>query len=251
MSGVTRKSAAEIALMRRAGAVVADVLALVEELAVPGASSAEIADAAEQQILAAGAGSNFKGYHGFPSVICLSIDSEVVHGIPGDREIKAGALVSVDAGAIIEGWHGDAARSFYVGGEAPAEVARLIRVTREALDAGIAAARPGGTIEEISAAIEDVGLAAGVGIVRPYVGHGIGRAMHEAPQVPNYRTGRKSLTLAPGHCLAIEPMFTLGSPEVGVLDDEWTVVTIDGSLAAHFEDSIAITPEGAQILTRP
>ena len=136
MSGVTRKSAAEIALMRRAGAVVADVLALVEELAVPGASSAEIALAAERKILAAGASSNFKGYHGFPSVICLSIDREVVHGIPGDREIKAGALVSVDAGAIIEGWHGDAARSFYVGGEAPADVARLIRVTREALDAG-------------------------------------------------------------------------------------------------------------------
>ena len=199
MSGITRKSTAEIALMRRAGSVVAEVLALVEELAVPGASSAEIAAAAERKILALGATSNFKGYHGFPSAICLSIDSEVVHGIPGDREVKAGALVSVDAGAIIEGWHGDAARSFYVGGEAPAEVARLIRVTRDALDAGIAAARPGGTIEEISAAIEDVGLAAGVGIVRPYVGHGIGRAMHEAPQVPNYRTGRKSLTLAPGH----------------------------------------------------
>jgi len=237
--------------MRRAGAVVADVLALVAELALPGASCAEIADAAERKILAAGASSNFKGYHGFPSVICLSIDNEVVHGIPGDREIKAGALVSVDAGAIIEGWHGDAARSFYVGGEPPPEVAHLLRVTREALDAGIAAARPGGTIEDISAAIEDVGLAAKVGIVRPYVGHGIGRAMHEAPQVPNYRTGRKSLTLAPGHCLAIEPMFTLGSPEVGIMDDEWTIVTIDGSLAAHFEDSIAITSEGAQVLTRP
>ncbi len=249
MSGITRKSPAEIALMRRAGSIVAEVLALVEELAVPGASSAEIDAAAERHILSAGAASSFKGYHGFPSVICLSIDSEVVHGIPGDREIKAGALISVDAGAIIEGWHGDAARSFYVG-EAPADVARLIRFTREALDAGIAAARPGATIEDVSGAIEDVALAAGLGIVRPYVGHGIGRAMHEAPQVPNYRTGRKSLTLAPGHCLAIEPMFTLGSPDVGVMDDKWTVVTIDRSLAAHFEDTIAITPEGLQILTR-
>jgi len=236
--------------MRRAGAVVAEVLALVEQLAVPGASTAEIDAAAERHILVAGASSNFKGYHGFPSVICLSIDNEVVHGIPGEREIKLGALVSVDAGAIIDGWHADAARSFYVG-EAPPEAARLIRVTREALDAGIAAARPGATIEEVSAAIEDVALAAKLGIVRPYVGHGIGRAMHEAPQVPNYRTGRKSLTLAPGHCLAIEPMLTLGSPEVGVMDDEWTVVTIDGGLAAHFEDSIAITPEGSLLLTRP
>jgi methionyl aminopeptidase len=250
MSGITRKSPAEVALMRRAGAVVAEVLALVEELAVPGASTAEIDAAAERHILAAGGSSNFKGYHGFPSVICLSIDNEVVHGIPGEREIKRGALVSVDAGAIMDGWHADAARSFYVG-EAPPEAARLIRVTREALDAGIAAARPGATIEEVSAAIEDVALAAKLGIVRPYVGHGIGRAMHEAPQVPNYRTGRKSLTLAPGHCLAIEPMLTLGSPEVGVMDDEWTVVTIDGSLAAHFEDSIAITPEGPLLLTRP
>ena len=237
MSGITRKSPAEVALMRRAGAVVAEVLALVEELAVPGASTAEIDAAAERHILAAGASSNFKGYHGFPSVICLSIDNEVVHGIPGEREIKLGALVSVDAGAIIDGWHADAAR--------------LLRVTREALVAGIAAARPGATIEEVSAAIEDVALAAKLGIVRPYVGHGIGRAMHEAPQVPNYRTGRKSLTLAPGHCLAIEPMLTLGSPEVGVMDDEWTVVTIDGGLAAHFEDSIAITPEGSLLLTRP
>ena len=250
MSGITRKSPAEVALMRRAGAVVAEVLALVEELAVPGASTAEIDATAERHILAAGASSNFKGYHGFPSVICLSIDNEVVHGIPGEREIKLGALVSVDAGAIIDGWHADAARSFYVG-EAPPEAARLLRVTREALEAGIAAARPGATIEEVSAAIEDVALAAKLGIVRPYVGHGIGRAMHEAPQVPNYRTGRKSLTLAPGHCLAIEPMLTLGSPEVGVMDDEWTVVTIDGGLAAHFEDSIAITPEGSLLLTRP
>jgi methionyl aminopeptidase len=249
MGGVTRKSPADIALMRRAGAVVAEVLALVEELATPGASTAEINAAAERQILAAGATSNFKGYHGFPGVICLSLDHEVVHGIPGDREIKDGTLVSVDAGAIIEGWHADAARSFYVG-EAPPEAARLIRVTKAALEAGIAAAQPGATIEEVSAAIEDVAVAARFGVVRPYVGHGIGRAMHEAPQVPNYRTGRKSLTLAPGHCLAIEPMLTLGSPEVGVMDDEWTVVTIDGSLAAHFEDSIAITPEGPLLLTR-
>ena len=250
MSSITRKSATEIAQMRRAGAIVAEVLARVEEAARPGASTAELDAIAERHIRAAGATSNFKGYHGFPATLCISIDAEVVHGIPGDREIKAGALVSVDAGAIWEGWHADAARSFYVG-EAPPAVAALIAATRAALDAGIAAARPGATIEEVSGAIEDVAIAAGLGVVRPFVGHGIGRAMHEAPQVPNYRTGRKSLTLAAGHCLAIEPMFTLGSPEVGVMDDEWTVVTVDRSLAAHFEDSIAIGTGGAELLTRP
>ena len=249
MGSITRKTPAEIALMRRAGGIVAEILARIEEAARPGASTAELDALAERHLRAAGADSNFKGYHGFPSTVCISIDAEVVHGIPGDREIRAGALVSVDAGAIWEGWHADAARSFYVG-EAPPEAAALIAATRTALNAGIAAARPGATIEEISGAIEEVAVAARLGVVRPFVGHGIGRAMHEAPQVPNYRTGRKSLTLATGHCLAIEPMFTLGSPEVEVLDDEWTVVTLDGSLAAHFEDSIAVGEHGAEILTR-
>ncbi len=249
MGAVTRKSPAEIALMRRAGAIVDEIHQLVREAAVPGASTAELNAIAERCILRHGARSNFKGYHGFPSVICISLDSEVVHGIPGDREIREGMLVSVDAGAIWDGWHADGARSFLVG-EGSSEAQRLVAVTREALDAGIAAARPGATIEEISGAVEDVALRAGYGIVRPYVGHGIGRAMHEAPQVPNYRTERKSLTLAEGHCLAIEPMLTLGSPEVGVMDDEWTVVTIDGSLAAHWEDTIAIVAGGSTILTR-
>lgn len=250
MSGITRKSPHEIAQMRRAGAIVAEVLALIEEATRPGASTAELDAIAERHIRAAGASSNFKGYHGFPSTVCISIDAEVVHGIPGDREIKSGALVSVDAGAIWDGWHADAARSFYVG-DAPHEATRLIATTRAALEAGIGAARPGATIEEISGAVEDVAVAAGLGVVRPFVGHGIGRAMHEAPQVPNYRTGRKSLTLATGHCLAIEPMLTLGSPEVGVMDDEWTVVTLDGSLAAHFEETVAIGESGAEVLTRP
>lgn len=250
MSSITRKGPAEVALMARAGAIVAEILALVEELSVPGASTAEINARAEAHLKAAGAGSNFKGYHGFPAVICLSLDAEVVHGIPGDREIRAASIVSVDAGATWEGWHADAARSFYVG-TPPEDVVRLLTGARAALDAGIAAARPGATIEEISGAVEDVAVAARLGIVQPYVGHGIGRAMHEAPQVPNYRTGRKSLTLAPGHCLAIEPMLTLGSPDVRVAEDEWTVVTIDGSLAAHFEDTIVVTEGEPQVLTRP
>ena len=249
MSSISRKSRDEIEAMARAGKVVAEVLELVCELARPGASTAELDAKAEAHIKAAGAISNFKGYHGFPGVVCLSLDHEVVHGIPGDREIRDGMLVSVDAGAIWDGWHADAARSFYVG-SAPEPVARLIAVTAAALDAGIAAARPGATIEDVSGAIEDVASAAGFGIVRPFVGHGIGRAMHESPQVPNYRTGRKSLTLAPGHCLAIEPMLTMGSPEVRVEDDEWTVVTMDGSLAAHFEDSIAVEEGAPRVLTR-
>lgn len=249
MGAITRKSPAEIASMRRAGAIVAEIHDLIREAAVPGASTAELNAIAERCITRHGAASNFKGYHGFPAYICISLDSEVVHGIPGDREIKEGMLVSIDAGAIWEGWHADGARSFVVGEGAP-DAQRLVSVTREALEAGIVAARPGATIEDISGAIEDVAVRAGLGIVRPYVGHGIGRAMHEAPQVPNYRTGRKSLTLAEGHCLAIEPMLTLGSPEVGVMDDEWTVVTIDGSLAAHWEESIAIVAGGATVLTR-
>ena len=236
--------------MARAGEIVAEALQLVQEAAVPGASTAELDALVAAHLRRAGAESNFKGYHGFPSVICLSLDAEVVHGIPGDREIRQGMLVSVDAGAVWDGWHADAARSFYVG-EAPTEVRRLIEVTAAALDAGIAAAVPGATVEDVSGAIEDVALAAGLGIVRPFVGHGIGRAMHESPQVPNYRTGRKSLTLAPGHCLAIEPMLTLGSPDVRTAEDEWTVVTIDGSLAAHFEDTVAVLEGGARVLTRP
>jgi methionyl aminopeptidase len=191
MGAITRKSPAEIALMRRAGAIVAEIHDLTQEAAVPGASTAELNAIAERCIKRHGATSNFKGYHGFPAFICISLDSEVVHGIPGDREIKEGALVSIDAGAIWEGWHADGARSFVVGEGTP-EAQRLVAVTREALDAGIAAARPGATIEEISGAVEDVALRAGYGIVRPYVGHGIGRAMHEAPQVPNYRTGIRS-----------------------------------------------------------
>jgi methionyl aminopeptidase len=244
------KTLDELKVMRRAGLLVGETLALLKDSIKVGMRTDALDAIAAANIKRGGGTSNFKGYHGFPATICISVNEEIVHGIPGDRVLEDGDVVSIDCGAIIDGWHADAARSFYVG-EAPPEAARLIRVTREALDAGIAAARPGATIEEVSAAIEDVALAAKLGIVRPYVGHGIGRAMHEAPQVPNYRTGRKSLTLAPGHCLAIEPMLTLGSPEVGVMDDEWTVVTIDGSLAAHFEDSIAITSEGPLLLTRP
>ena len=197
-----------------------------------------------------GATPSFKGYHGYPSSICVSIDREVVHGIPGNRTIRDGQIVSIDAGAIVDGWHGDAARTFIVG-DAPEAVRDLVETTRLALEAGVAAAVAGHRIWDVSAAVEDVALPRGYGIVRPYVGHGIGTAMHEDPQVPNYRTKTRGIELAPGICLAIEPMFTLGSADVETLVDGWTVVTRDGSLAAHWEDTVAVTEDGPMVLTRP
>ena len=246
---ITRKSAAEIATMRRAGRVVAEVLGLVEEELRPGVSTAHLDRIAEAHIRKAGGTPSFKGYYGYPASLCISIDREVVHGIPGDRTIANGQVVSIDAGAIIDGYHGDAARTFIVGDASP-EVRELVATTRLALEAGIAAAIPGNRIWDISAAVEDVALPRGYGVVRPYVGHGIGTAMHEEPQVPNYRTKTKGIELAPGICLAIEPMFTLGSADVETLGDGWTVVTRDGSVAAHFEDSVAVTEDGPEILTR-
>ena len=246
---ITRRSAAEIATMRRAGRVVAEVLDLVEGELRPGVSTAHLDRIAEEHIRKAGGTPSFKGYYGYPSSLCISIDREVVHGIPGNRTIADGQVVSIDAGAIIDGYHGDAARTFIVG-NAPPEVHELVATTRLALQAGIAAAVAGNRIWDISAAVEDVALPHGYGVVRPYVGHGIGTAMHEDPQVPNYRTKTKGIELAPGICLAIEPMFTLGSAEVETLADGWTVVTRDGSVAAHFEDSLAVTDAGPEVLTR-
>jgi methionyl aminopeptidase len=246
---ITRRSTAEIATMRRAGRVVAEVLDLVEAELRPGVSTAHLDRLAEDHIRKAGGTPSFKGYYGYPSSLCISIDREVVHGIPGDRTIANGQVVSIDAGAIIDGYHGDAARTFIVGDASP-EVRELVATTRRALQAGIAAAVTGNRIWDISAAVEDVALPHGYGVVRPYVGHGIGTAMHEDPQVPNYRTKTKGIELAPGICLAIEPMFTLGNADVETLADGWTVITRDGSVAAHFEDSIAVTEDGPEILTR-
>jgi methionyl aminopeptidase len=251
---VTRKSRSEIERMRRAGRVVAEVLDLIEAELRPGVSTARLDAIAEAHIRSVGATPSFKGYPGinpnrpFPASVCISIDNEIVHGIPGDRTVRDGQIVSVDAGAIVDGWHGDGARTFYVG-EPPARVRQLIDLTREAMLAGIAAAVPGNHIEDISAAVEDVATSAGFGVIRQFVGHGIGTAMHEEPQVPNYRTGRAGRKLEPGICLAIEPMFTLGGHDTRIQPDDWTVVTADGSLAAHFEHSIAVTEHGPQILT--
>jgi methionyl aminopeptidase len=241
--------------MRRAGRLVAEVLALVETSLRPGITAAELDAAVERHIRRSGGMPSFKGYRiddsspPFPGSICVSIDDEVVHGLPDRRVIRAGQLVSIDAGAIVDGYHGDAARTFYVG-EPPPEIAGLIETTRLALLAGIAAARPGNRIGDISGAVEDVARSGGYGVVRECVGHGIGTSMHEAPDVPNYRMRSAGMRLEPGICLAIEPMLTLGSPAIGLLDDGWTIVTRDGSLACHFEHSIAITADGPEILTK-
>ncbi len=255
---ITRKSAREIEAMRRAGRIVAEVLALVESELKPGVSTGHLDRLAERHIRDAGAVPSFKGYLGggkygkspraFPASTCISIDSEVVHGIPGERTVRDGSIVSVDVGAILDGWHGDGARTFVVG-EVPAAVQGLVDATRLAIMAGIGAATAGARVGDISAAIEDVGRAGGYGIVRPFVGHGIGTEMHQDPQVPNYRTGSRGAELHPGVCLAIEPMFTLGSGAVHVEPDGWTVSTSDGAMAAHFEHTIAVTANGPEILT--
>ena len=249
---VTRKSRREIEKMRVAGRIVAEVLALVESELRPGVSTAHLDRLAERHIRSSGGVPSFVGYghrsNPFPASLCISIDDEVVHGIPGDRQIRTGQVVSVDAGAIYDGWHGDGARTFVVG-SASADLVALVDTTRLAMMAGIAAAMPGANLGDISAAIEDAATPGGYGIVRPFVGHGIGTEMHQEPQVPNYRTGTRGMKLAEGICLAIEPMLTLGDPDVSIKTDGWTVVTRDGSTAAHFEHTIAITANGPEILT--
>ena len=245
---VTRKSRQEIEKMRQAGRIVAEVLALVESELKPGVSTAHLDRIAERYIRSHGATPSFKGYHGYPASLCISLDDEVVHGIPGERTIRDGQVVSIDAGAIYQGWHGDGARTFIVGESRP-DVAKLIETTRTAMMAGIAAAVPGNHIGDIAAAVEDIAAPGGYGIVRQYVGHGIGTAMHEEPQVPNFRSGNPGMKLTAGMCLAIEPMLTMGSADVETRPDGWTVVTKDGSIAAHFEHTITITDQGPQILT--
>jgi methionyl aminopeptidase len=250
---VILKSASQVERMAVAGRLVADVLDGVAAAIRPGISTLELDAIAEATIREAGATPSFIGVPGpkgaFRHSLCVSIDDEVVHGIPSaGRLVREGSLVSVDAGAIVDGWHGDAARTFVVGNVSDAAM-RLVEATRAAMMAGIAAAVPGNHIGDISAAIEDVALAAGLGVVRPFVGHGIGTEMHEEPQVPNYRLASRGRRLDVGLCLAIEPMFTLGGHEVQVDDDGWTVRTVDRSLSGHFEHSLAITADGPRILT--
>jgi methionyl aminopeptidase len=249
---VTLKSPGQIERMAAAGRLVADVLDRVGDAIRPGVTTGELDAIGESVIRAAGGIPSFIGVPGhlapYRHALCISIDEEVVHGIPGRRRIAEGQLVSVDAGAIVDGWHGDAARTWIVG-EVPERLRRLVAATRRAMLAGIAQAQPGNFLGDISGAIEDVALADGYGVVRSFVGHGIGTEMHEEPQVTNYRTSSRGRRIEVGLCLAIEPMFTLGGHEVRVRSDGWTVETRDRSLAAHWEHTIAITANGPRILT--
>ncbi|MGN6694042.1 MAG: type I methionyl aminopeptidase [Aquihabitans sp.] len=247
------RSADQIAVMRRAGRVVAEMHAAIREAIVPGVTTGELDRIGRQVLKANGATSNFLGYGHppFPAVICASPNDMVVHGIPSDDVVLAdGDLISIDCGAVVDGWHGDAAFTAAVG-DVPAEVQRLIEVTEASLAAGIAAMVDGNRIGDIGAAIERVALQAGLGVVEGYTGHAIGTAMHEAPNIPNQGTPGTGAKLRVGNVLAIEPMLVLGSPETAILDDDWSVVSADGSWAAHAEHTIAITPEGPQILTLP
>jgi methionyl aminopeptidase len=247
---VLRKSAAQIALMRRAGSVVAEMHEACARAAVPGATTADLDAAAREVLDRRHARSNFLGYHGFPAVACISPNEVIVHGIPGARVLEAGDIVSIDCGAIIEGWHADAAITVPVG-EVDAESQRLMDVTRAALESAIFATIEGNRLGDIGAAAEREVTAARFGVVREYVGHGIGTAMHEEPDVPNYGPPGRGMKLKAGHVLAIEPMVTAGKAGSLTLDDGWTVVTADGSRAAHFEHTVAITENGPEILTLP
>ncbi|MQA09603.1 MAG: type I methionyl aminopeptidase [Pseudonocardiaceae bacterium] len=251
------KTAAELEAMRAAGLVVARTLALIAEHAKPGVSTADLDQIAEQSIRDAGAVPSFKGYHGFPGSICASVNDQIVHGIPAPTQVLAdGDLLSVDCGAILEGWHGDSAISLHVGAASAADHA-LSEATKAAMWAGIAAIQPDGRLTDISHAVQTEALAAGerdgvsYGIITEYGGHGIGRQMHMDPFLPNVGKPGKGPRLRVGMALAIEPMLTLGTAETEELDDGWTVLTADGSRAAHWEHSVAITDSGPWVLTAP
>jgi methionyl aminopeptidase len=244
---ITLRSREELTKLEEASRIVLETLDVVEQAVAPGVTTVELDRIAEAEILRRGARPAFVGYRGYPKTLCTSINEEVVHGIPGRRALKEGDIVGIDCGAVVEGYFGDAARTLPVG-QIDAERAKLLEVTRRALDVGIAAARPGGRVSDIGAAIEQVALVHGYGVVRDFVGHGVGTALHEEPQVPNYGPAGRGSQLKAGMVIAIEPMFNLGRSEVSVDGDGWTVRTRDGSASAHFEYTIAIQPEGAVVL---
>jgi methionyl aminopeptidase len=247
---IVLKSARELALMRSAGQVVVAAMQLCRELVRPGISTLEIDAEVEDLIRRRGARPAFKGYRGFPATVCASINEEVVHGIPAaHRRLKEGDIIGLDLGATVEGYHADAAITLPVG-EISSAAQRLLDVTRQSLELGIGQARPKNRLGDIAAAVQRHVEAAGYGVVRAFVGHGIGRDLHEDPQVPNFGQPGKGPVLRPGMALAIEPMVTMGHWGVRVLEDRWTAVTEDGSLAAHFEHTVAITEQGADVLTR-
>jgi methionyl aminopeptidase len=249
--GLEIKSVEQIDLMRVAGRLVGETLELLREAVKPGISTGELDRLAEANIRDHRGTPSFLGYGHppFPATICASVNDEVVHGIPGDRTLLDGDIVSIDCGAIVDGWHGDAAITVAVGDAAP-EVLELMRVTEESLWRGIAAAHLGGRVTDISHAIEQYVRSQGrYGILEDYTGHGIGTEMHMAPNVPNFGRRGRGPTLVEGLALAVEPMITMGTKETDLLEDDWTVATIDGSMAAHFEHTFTLTPRGAWVLT--
>jgi methionyl aminopeptidase len=248
---ITRKSPEQIALMRKAGKVVAEMHEVCIRVAKPGATTLDVDVAAREVLERRGARSNFLGYHGFPAVVCTSPNDVIVHGIPSERVVlDEGDILSIDCGAIIEGWHADAAVTVPIG-EVDTESKRLIEVTRRSLEAAIDEVVEGHRLGDIGAAVEGIAEAAGFTVVREYVGHGIGTAMHEDPQIPNYGPAGRGLRLKEGHVVAIEPMVNAGSAQTEVLDDGWTVVTRDHRRSAHFEHTIAVTDHGPEVLTLP
>jgi methionyl aminopeptidase len=244
-----RRSAGEIARMRKAGRVVAEMHERIREAIRPGVTTAELDRVGREVIERRRARSNFLGYHGFPAVICTSPNSVIVHGIPGAYRLEEGDIISIDCGAIVEGYHGDAAATYPVG-KISEEAARLVKVTEESLWAGLDQMQEGNRLSDIGHAVQAVAEAEGFSVVREYVGHGIGTSMHEEPQIPNYGPPGKGMKLKAGHVFAIEPMINLGSAGTVLLDDGWTVMTADGSLSAHFEHTIALTEQGPEVLTQ-
>ena len=246
---IYKKSPEELEIMRRAGAILVETLNALEAALVPGITTAELDRIAEDTITSRGAAPSFKGYRGFPASICASANDVIVHGIPGPTVLYEGDIVSLDVGVLYNGFHADSAWTFPVG-EVSAETAHLLEVTEGSLHAAIAECRPGQRLGDVGHAVESTAEEAGFSIVREYVGHGVGRALHEDPQIPNYGPPGRREMLSPGMTLAVEPMVNLGGPETKVLRDGWTVVTADGSLSAHFEHTIAITADGHDVLTR-
>lgn len=247
---VQLKSPAEIEKLRRAGRYVAQVLDEVAELVKPGATTLDLDRFAEKRCKDFGVKPAFKGYRGFPGCFCISVNDEVVHGIPSKKRVlREGDIVGLDFGVIADGWYGDSARTFAVGKIAP-DARKLLEVTEESLQRGIAQCREGNRLFDIGHAIQNYVEAFGFSVVREFVGHGIGKALHEDPQVPNFGPKGKGMPLKVGMVLAIEPMINAGGPEIEVLEDGWTAVTVDQSLSAHFEHTVAILPTGPEILTR-
>ncbi len=244
---ITIRSQEELRKLEEASRIVLETLDVVEKAVAPGVTTDDLDRIAEAEIRARGGRPAFVGYRGYPKTLCTSVNDEVVHGIPGKRRLQDGDVVGVDCGAVVDGYYGDAARTLAVG-RVDAETARLLEATRRALLEGIAAARPGGRVSDIGAAVEAVAIVNGYGVVRDFVGHGVGTALHEEPQIPNYGPAGRGSLLRAGMVLAIEPMFNLGRAEVSVDPDGWTVRTRDRSTSAHFEYTIALEPQGAVIL---